>query len=352
MSRLVPRTRGRTPAALGSLAHGLFVTVLAAPAAESSPALPPPPFAAHYTLAWEAPPACPDASIIAAQVDALLDPDAQGEGVVAVRGQVRATHDGFHLALETEFRGRVDRRELTASQCDALAEATSLVIAGAMQPATAATATTPSDPSTDEAAHAPGSATIPVSATTPVSTVTPPTADRLPRRPGRQRPIALVRAAAMLEAGALPGLSGGPHVAIGIAWPRWRLELHGAYLAPRRLTLGDGGARLMAGVVGLRGCRVVRVRAPLELPLCAGVEGGVVRAATFGAIERRLRNEPQVGPLVSTGLARRWGRVGLWVAAEAVGRALGAAFTFAGTERFRQAPVSARLLAGVEIFGP
>ncbi|MBP7292200.1 MAG: hypothetical protein KBB21_36575 [Nannocystaceae bacterium] len=351
MSRLVPRTHGRTPAALGSLAHGLFATVLAAPASESSTPLPPPPFAAHYTLAWEAPPACPDASSIAAKVGALLDPDAQGEGVVAVRGQVRATSEGFHLALETEFRGRVDRRELTASQCDALAEATSLVIAGAMQPAATATATTPSDASTDEAAHAPGPATTPVSATATASTVTPATADRLPRRPGTQRPIALVRAAAMLEAGALPGLSGGPHVAIGIAWPRWRLELHGAYLAPRRLTLGDGGARLMAGVVGLRGCRAVRVRA-FELPLCAGVEAGVVRAVTIGPIERRLRNEPQVGPLVSAGFARRWGRVGLWVAAEAVGRALGAAFTFAGTERFRQAPVSARLLAGIEIFGP
>jgi hypothetical protein len=161
----------------------------------------------------------------------------------------------------------------------------------------------------------------------------------------------ILRVAGLLESGDLPGITGGPALALGIAGRRWRAELHGAYLAPRRSLQSGVGARYQAGLVGVRGCYRVRAAA-LELPLCAGVEFGGLRATTIGVTPRRRADAPQFGPLASAGVARRWGRIGLWTAVEAVGRALGYAFTFGDVERFRQAPVSARLVAGLEIFVP
>jgi hypothetical protein len=214
--------------------------VLGRPALAHGPSLPPPPFAEHYTLEWAAPPECPSAAAIEARIAALRIDDGRGEGTIAVRGRVDLVEGGYRLALETEFRGHVETRALTEPQCEALGEATALVTVVALQPAGSGTRPRPEivapeivpepDPAPLEpAAPAPKIEDIPEALDVPIDPQ--PTRSPVPRR--RAPPTALARVAGLLESGALPGITGGPALALGIAGRRWRAELHGAYLAPR-----------------------------------------------------------------------------------------------------------------------
>lgn len=328
-----------------------------------APTLPPPPddisqgdeiHAAAYSLVWEAPASCPSAAQIEARIAALRNSEPGGEGVVELRARVTAHGDAYRLVLTTEFRGRSETRELASHQCGELGEAVALVASFALAP---------------EPVPPPGVAPVPLPAarslvvTPPAeSTATTPTraapeALAPPSVPPRRRLRArgLVRVGAMFEGGLVSGVTGGPVTALGIAWPRWHAEVYGAYLGPRRDVRDGSGARYQAGVVGARGCRRMRA-GPIEIPLCIGAEGGVVRAATIGIEPSRVRHGAWAGPLVGGAIAWRRHRAGvepgLWVGADVVARARGTAFTFDGDERFRQALVSARLSAGFEIFFP
>jgi hypothetical protein len=109
------------------------------------------------------------------------------------------------------------------------------------------------------------------------------------------------------------------------------------------------------GSVGVSGCGLLRFgpRRRLELPLCAGVEGGQLRARGAGAglSEVRTARSPWYALLAGPGLAwHATSRFALWLDAEAVVLLGRARFvTDQGTTVVHASPVGARVLAGVEL---
>jgi hypothetical protein len=142
-------------------------------------------------------------------------------------------------------------------------------------------------------------------------------------------------------------------------WPRARLEAFGVYLPPRREAVpyagAEGVARFQLGAAGLRGCgRFARPR--LELPLCAGLEAGVLDIVTRGFRPLGTRRAPWVAASAGAALVVRPLRVlGLVLAAELV-----VPFTRPGTvvgaepteEVHRPAAVAGRFVAGIELRFP
>ena len=100
----------------------LAVLIGMAPPLEAETADRPP---AEYSLDWEAPPQCPSAEEIEAQVGALTDDQLDGEGTMLVRGVVRHDEDAgpYRLELTTTLGEREALRELEASECADLGQA-------------------------------------------------------------------------------------------------------------------------------------------------------------------------------------------------------------------------------------
>ncbi|MBX7081974.1 MAG: hypothetical protein K1X88_22400 [Nannocystaceae bacterium] len=335
----------------GMLEAGLFAArlfaagsaAIAPPGAVGPELPPPPPRPADYALRWEAPPECPSAETIAARVQALARDPTGGSGTAFVQAQVEATAAGYRLVLATEFLGNVETRVLEAEQCDALADATALVIAVTLQPALA---TVP--PVRDAEPEPPPEPATPEPDARP-EPLPPPE----PARPRRAVPVqALLRAAALGEWGSLPGPSGGAAVAIGVAWPRIRAELEAMWVAPRSTPRRDGRSATVQLAGGTaRACYRVWVRS-VELPVCAGLEAAAAIARPQGTRSTDRRVGPSVGPKIGVGVARQFRTVGVFAAVEAVGRAYGTSLSVDGTRLFTQAPVSGRLWLGVELHLP
>ena len=328
------------------------------------------PHPAELELRWTAPAGCPDDEDVRERIEALLTGPPRGEGVMKVAGSVTEAPSGFRLVLATDFDGHAENRELSAEACADLGEATAILLAFALEPELAG--------SMPESALARDAEPEPEPESAPVTTVPEPTVresqheERMPEpleleprppsepparpSPGPDAPIArpsfFFRLGGAVELGVLPGVSGGPRVALGVGWTKVRIDLHGAYLLPRRDPASGPGAEYQAGLVGLRGCALPTVGDVVTLPVCAGIEGGAVRAATREFDPARTRHGPWLGPLASVGAALRFGRVGLWTAVEAVGAAYSGEFRIAGAAQHTSAPVSGRLAIGAELIVP
>lgn len=324
--------------------------------------LPPP---AEIELVWEAPSQCPDDAALRARIEQMLSGPPRGEGTVRVTGTIEERAAGLSLTLTTDFRGQVERRELEAPSCDELGEATAILLAIALEPELEDTLESPMKPESESESNAvpepeaipdpppsePNAPEAPTErATTPTDASGPAPTSDAPTEPRRRlpKPSLALRIAALAELGALPGPTGGPHLALGLHWRRLRLEVHGAYLAPRLDVVAGQGALYQAGTGGVRACGRPRAGA-VEFPLCGGIEGGAVRGATRGFDPPRSANAPWLGPLASVGVARRWGRVGLWAALEGAAPVLRGEFVFEGEVRFGSFPVTGRALLGLEI---
>ena len=348
----------------------LVLRAIAWLAAVAEPAsVPPPPELPddplELELHWRAPPGCPSTEAIEARIRALLPGATGGDGVLVVEGDVTLDGRGARLALASTFRGRTERRELLARDCDELAEATAVLLAVALEPSREAELEHPAKE------RAPEEATIPPppdpEATTlathdaPIATDLVPTLEsqhtttttptKVPPRRRRRTPFGwAVRIAAGIDAGGVPPPTAALQGAALLEWPRARLELHGAWLAPRTRRDAEGhGGTYQLGAAGLRGCGRLFWGA-VELPLCLGAEAGTVRGR--GATgSRRVEHGPWLGALASAGVARAWGPVGIWSAAEGLGRIIGSRFLVGEDVVQRQWPVSVRVLVGIEIRG-
>lgn len=332
----------------------MLVTALATYALATAWAVPEPdePFPAELDLQWTAPAGCPNEDEVRGRIEALLTGPPRGEGVMTVAGTVREDPVGFRLVLATDFDGRTEERELTADACAELGEAAAILLAFALEPEQAESEPEPEqvpEPVVSESTPAAMPDEGPLSpSVVPAEpgTTPPPSEITIPR------PTVHLRVGAAAELGALRRLSGGPRLAVGLSWRRARFDLHGGYLAPRRDPSSGPGALYQAGVVGIRGCALPSVSDRITLPVCAGAEGGTIRAATRGFEPARTRHGPWLGPLVSFGLAARFGRVGVWTAAETVVVAYSGEFRLGGDDRFRSLPFSARLVTGIELIVP
>lgn len=360
------------------------------PAAAPQVQVPEPP-PGEPELRWSAPPGCPDRAALLAGVERRRGrPLVAGEVEVDAR-ITRVAGPRFVLRLRVRAGTRTEQRSLAADTCAPLADATALVItlavdaaqaaplppgvvttaddpppatpappaATTIDPRTAPTATTidprtaPVDPRTAPVEPDTGASALPVdphtpddvdAARDPAPAPTPPTRAR--------RPGGLLRLHGGLERGTVPGFSGDVGLALGLSWPRWRLELAGDFIAPRTATTPQATLRASLLAAGLHGCARLG-RGALEFPVCGGLELGGMRGVAHGPTVDRAATGLWFAGVLGLGLAWRFHpRLALWAALQ--GRlAVRPSFQLRDPgpkiELFEPWPASARLLLGLEL---
>ncbi len=320
------------------------------------PAVPEPPKTpAGFTLRWQAPQGCSSAEAIEARVAALLSAPAAGEGIAEVEAVVRRTPRGVHMRLTTQFEGAVDQREVDSGSCEALSEATAMLLAVSLEPGLAPEPEPEPAPEPEpepEPAPEPEPEPEPDQATaapiSPRARVTPAAAATVDPMPGpaSRRLQLVVRAGLGVEWGALRDVALGLRIAAGIAGPHWRAVLTGTYLAPRR---GPQGLYQLTAA-GARGCW--RTGGLWDVSACAGAEVGGLRVDTRGLDPPRARVGPYAAPLAAVGVGRSLGPVALTVDAEGAVRAWGSRTVLNAQPLLEQRVVSLRMLAGVQVALP
>jgi hypothetical protein len=359
----------------------LLAALLGAPAA-SDPGAAGDPSAEPLPLRvdWTAEPSCPDAEALRVELVRLLhrelrfDPDAEAR----VEGIIRRRGGGFELELSVSAGELHERRTLTADRCEELRTAAALVVAVALEPWAAGEAPRsvpePEDAPEVVPPEAPGEHEQDAASTE--TGADPPTAP-VPRAPEEDYDDSLdleppaaapspspsarrsVRVGLLVHGGlgvAQPvRLAGGLGGAIAVLGRAWRVELTGIHWWPTQVDVAQGAsvrARLAAG--GVRGCWVPG-RGRWELPACAGLEAGAIRArATGPGVTTITSTGPWLGIVAGAGAA--WRATG-WLAVRASADLTIAAWrpTFhleqgsSVVTVLTPPPVGARLLAGVEL---
>jgi hypothetical protein len=212
-------------------------------------------------------------------------------GSVRVRANVSRQDESFSLDLVLESPAGSGRERLSARHCETLAKTVALKVALAVDPAAALASVEPRPKPTNE-----------------------------PRPPAAPSVGGGLRAVGGIALGPLPGATAATLLVGSLRSGDFRFELGGGYWFPRSVTydaLPTVGARLrMLGAVA-RACPTARI-GRVEVPLCAGVEAGVVRATGFGLPETRTSDRPWValtlGPALAVPLFGSWY---LWLEADA-----------------------------------
>lgn len=222
-------------------------------------------------LRWQAPAgACPDASQVAARIEALTA-GAVDAAALQVDATVQPSGEGFALQLRVEAGAHVDVRELHAQRCATLADGVALVAGVWVDPvATAAAVDVPQV----VAAQAP--APVP---TRPPARTDAPVEPAIPRA-SRTRRGALgvwLRGRGGLALGVTPGVSAAVELALGVGVRRVRGELAGSWVSPRSASVADTRVRVQLGTIAPRVCATWPL-GPLDLAGCGGLALGVVRA--------------------------------------------------------------------------
>lgn len=268
--------------------------------------LPPPPDDGS-PIVWDAPAACGDRDGIVAAVEEQLGRPWEGDDVQIVARVVEEHGGGYALELRTERDGIADTRNLAADDCDALLRATALIVALSVDPVAVAehfdrvapAVETPSPPTPVVQSPRSEPASSPQPPVTRAIRRPPTAADAA--RPAQARPGFSIAVDAGGELGALPGPTGIAGLSGAVLWPALRVELGGAYAVPRTEVGQGADVRVMMGVVAARACW--RLRQPkLEVPLCGGMEGGVLRGDGRRAPDARTAHGRLVGVAASVGV--------------------------------------------------
>jgi hypothetical protein len=237
--------------------------------------------AEELVLEWDAPPGCPSAGDVHAQVAQLLR--RTPETRLSARADVRSDATGWHVVLETT----VGERRLDAPSCDEIARAVALVLALAI----------------DREAITPETAGGGARALPAPAPALRPASRRTPLRGG-------LGVAAAADVGTLPAPAAGVSVAVGLRPDRWRLEVTATYWAPQSAALGGtanvgGDFRLLGG--GASVCRAA-LRWPLEVAACARAEGGILSGTGTGVSTPKTAQSPFWTVLAGVTAALPFGR--------------------------------------------
>jgi hypothetical protein len=286
-----------------------------------SDAQPPP---AAVAVIWQAPAECPSAASVRASTEKLLGRalDAPGLERVVARAQVQKNDVGhWELSLLLAAQGGVSDETLAADECSALADAVALKVALAADPLGAFAVKAPPVPKPE-----------PAGAGAPEPHWTP--APRFGLRP---------------TAGVIGGVLPEVRPALGVFGfldlTSVRAELGGVFAQgaeARYPEVSEVGAtfQLFAGIV--RGCAIPGVKT-VRLPICAGLEAGVVRGSGFGvsdaASSQRAWGGLSLGPAAIVPLA---GAVSLWLGADVTVNLIRPGFRMRNLDTLYRAP----LLAG------
>lgn len=230
-------------------------------------------------LTWHAPEGCPSEASVreAVRESAGADPVRPPSIVADARVERRGVR--WHVVLETA--PGWPARQLEASSCAALADATAVIVAGLL----ISSATSVSPRTNARASLEPASSTSPE----PVSpTPAPPLgvgeAVTVVGRGGFRAFHGVV--AGVVDVGSLPTAAAGAR--IGIAWTprRARVELVGSYYASQSRTTGLSQAGADLGLVAIegRGCFAVVTGTFATVAPCAGVVVDLMTARGFGGL--------------------------------------------------------------------
>lgn len=295
-------------------------------------------------IAWDAPtPPCPTLSEVEDSVRAMAGrlPEAD-----EVRSHARVTQSGdrWSLRLTTEVGGEAQERVLEAESCDALAKATAILIAVAVDPIAAAHEVR----STEEIVAPLPEPPPRVEVSEPIDRVA--VAPRAPAPPARRRiPVRVhLGIGGGVIVGAVPGVTGGPVAAVGVTRGKLRAELRGAWWAPRVGREGPASARVQVGTVAAVVCGEPGNDA-VTFPLCGGMEAGAMRGRGVEVPNAHVEHFAWVAALLGAGV-RGWvrPRVGLRADVE-IAVPLGIYRVFVGSRLVHEtAAVGARGVVGVE----
>ena len=265
---------------------------------------------------WNAPAECPSDAFTAA-LARLLEGSAI-DAPIRVDATVERTADGW--SIETDFDAgpeRAGQRTFQAPSCRTVTQAAALAIAIAVDPGVldrwvpmAETPQLPAAPQVPEPREPEASAPEPLEAPLelgPIERVEPvaSASGEGARREPSSRWRGLVGIAGSVDGGAVPGPGLGIAAAAGALRRGFRGEVVGGYrFATRQAAPADprvGGA-FTRWWVGARGCGVPRLGA-VELPLCAGLEGGRTVGRGIGLRDSRTSAQPWWAAVVEAGVA-------------------------------------------------
>jgi hypothetical protein len=176
-------------------------------------------------LTWDVPEGCPDSGAVVRRVEQILLGPAHATTLVIANAKVRSVATGrFELTLTMRTGDVEQTRTLDAPSCAALAEASAVVIALAIDPSHDTSETpAPAEPPRE----APTTPSLPAAVTPP----TPPVMVPIARPPSR---LAVgIGLAAVIESGTLPSLAGGLDLAAALRAQGWRLGIHGTLWLPQ-----------------------------------------------------------------------------------------------------------------------
>jgi hypothetical protein len=255
------------------------------------------PVPAPVTLAWEAPAACPTADEVLAEVDRTLAEPGGAPTPVTARVRVSPGADGiWQASLSLELRGAQTERRFRAESCAAIASATAVILAIAVQDASEA----PPNPTT----------TSPAQDREASLRASPPSIARTSRF--------FMTANGLVDWDTMPSAPAvGYEAAFGESWrgDRWRLRwIAGADLFPSHsppdtpFLRSVNGAFWLLGVSG-RGCLGVAL-SRLEIGPCLGAELAAMHASDGGipssAVAISLANQTEYWLALLGSMAASW----------------------------------------------
>ncbi|MEZ4391029.1 MAG: hypothetical protein R3A48_08040 [Polyangiales bacterium] len=219
---------------------------------------------APVSLTWEAPAQCPSREAVLTRVAQLRSANAPAAPLSA---SARVTREGRRWRVRIETPGGV--RSLAALRCDALGEATAVILALAL----------------DDAAPAPESPrpALPAEVEQLEDPELPPVLRPPPPAPPPPRaPRVELGARALVDANALPDTGFGASLALALQWRVARLELAPtlAYGARSAIAPQSASLRALRASLTTRLCAMSSGRA--RLGLCALVDLGWLRSSADG----------------------------------------------------------------------
>ncbi len=305
----------------------------------------------ELALEWQAPPECPQAAEVDADVRAALA-DRDGITIGAAAQVTRTEGPGAPWRLELRLHdangGPLGERVIEGGSCEALTDAAVVVLAVAATTAAALPTAIPSPPPAPEETVAPPEPVLAVSAPAEAAGAPSPAVADAPPRP-RARTQGELAIAGGFDAGGMPGLGGTIAASLGLRH-RW-LGVHAFALHGILRNVANAGVRadhlLVAGGLGM--CALGRVRS-FELGGCVKAELGWLRSR--GRVGEALAETGTLWGAASLGARARWifatrGLLGLDV--DAVVPFFPRPFLIGDAQVGRSGPLGVRLLAAIGV---
>jgi hypothetical protein len=332
-----------------ALAIGTIVSMTRLARAEATPLA--------LELEWEAPPSCPDATVVRRQIETILHGPPTALSSAVAHGKIDSTDDGrFHLSLTVRTGDVADTRELDAASCAMLSEAFAVVVALAIDP-TKGGGGIEEPPQPASPPPEPIQPSFPVAAdTVPPSSAPPSPAPRPPEK-ARSRAAIALGVGGSLVWGILPETSPGLVASAGLRIERFRVGMLGTLAFGQRPQLDRS---VGAAIDMIEGGAFAAYMVPigiLALGPCANIEATYVRVEGYGVREPRRSSTVWATPVLGgrfEARASRW--LGLFARADVL-FPIDAPRIALGTRTetavlHSPAPVSSRLTLGAEIILP